>query len=185
MRIVAGRHRGRPLVAPPGLDIRPTSDRAREGLFNVLEHGRIAVDLDGVRVLDAFAGTGALGLEALSRGARHAVFMETARAARRALAENIEACDAEDRTTVLDTDASNPPPADRPADIAFLDPPYASDLLGPALTALDRRGWFHEDSMIVAEMSSGGEAAIPESFEELDRRTYGAARILFLGRPAQ
>lgn len=182
MRIVAGKHRGRPLTAPPGPDIRPTSDRAREGLFNILTHGRIAIDLDDTRVLDAFAGTGALGLEALSRGARHATFIENARGARHALAENIAACGEGDRTKILQADATNPPPTDRPVDIAFVDPPYKAGLVEPALIAFDRRGWFHEDTTIVAEMGSGEAFTPPDFLEEIDRRTYGAAQILFLHR---
>ena len=182
MRIVAGKHRGRPLTAPPGPDIRPTSDRAREGLFNILEHGRIAIDLDDARVLDAFAGTGALGLEALSRGARHAIFIENARVARRTVAENIAACGEADRTTIVDADATNPPPVDRAVDVVFLDPPYGTGLTVPALTALDRRGWFHEDTMIVVEMGANEAITPPDFLEEADRRTYGAAQILFLLR---
>lgn len=188
MRIVAGKHRGRTLSAPPGPDIRPTSDRAREGLFNILDHRWIAIELADTRVLDVFAGTGALGLEALSRGARHATFIENARAARRALAANIEACDETDRTTILEADATAPPPTDRPADIVFLDPPYKAGLLEPALIALERRGWFHEDTLIVAETASNEDFAPPPFLEELDRRKYGAAQVLFLqpvGLPQQ
>ncbi len=182
MRIVAGKHRGRPLAAPPGPDIRPTSNRARESLFNILEHGRIAVELEDARVLDAFAGTGALGLEALSRGARHATFIENARGARRMLAENIAACGEADRATVIGADATNPPPTDRPVDIAFLDPPYRAGLLEPALVALDRRGWLGETTLIVAEMGSAESFTPPSFLEETDRRKYGAAQILFLRR---
>ena len=187
MRIVAGRHRGRPLTAPPGPNIRPTSDRAREGLFNILEHGRIAGEIEGTRVLDAFAGTGALGLEALSRGARHVTFFDNARGARIALANNIAACDEEDRTTVIAVDATKPPPTDRPVDIAFLDPPYKSGLLDPALIALDRRGWLGEATLIVAEFSSAESFTPPNFLEEADFRKYGAAQILFLlrRRPTQ
>lgn len=184
MRIVAGKHRGRPLIVPPGPDVRPTADRAREGLFNILEHGRVAIDLEEARVLDAFAGTGALGLEALSRGAAHATFIENARGARQILAENIATLNETARTKILNTDAANPPPTDRPVDIAFLDPPYKAGLLEPALIALDRRGWFGSETLIVAEMSSD-EIFTPIKFlEEADRRKYGAAQFLFLYRRA-
>ena len=186
MRIVAGRHRGRQLSAPPGPNIRPTADRAREGLFNILEHGRVAaetgIEIDGARVLDAFAGTGALGLEALSRGARHATFIENAREARHTLARNIAACEEEDRTTVIDADATNPPPTDRAVDIVFLDPPYGAGLLEPALAALDRRGWIGDATLVVAEMAADDNFTAPDFLEELDRRRYGAAQILFLIR---
>ncbi len=182
MRIVAGKHRGRPIVAPPGRDIRPTSDRAREGLFNILEHGRIAVDLDGARVLDAFAGTGALGLEALSHGARHATFIENARTARRTLTQNIAACDETENATILDADATVPPPTDRAVDIAFLDPPYKAGLAEPALAMLERRGWFGDETLIVVETGANETLSPPEFLETLDRRKYGAAQIVFLSR---
>lgn len=182
MRIVAGKHRGRPLAAPPGPDIRPTADRAREGLFNILEHGRIAIDLEDARILDAFAGTGALGLEALSRGAAYATFIENARGARQTLSENIAAFDETTRTKIINANATNPPPIDRPVDIAFLDPPYKAGLLEPALIALDRRGWLGEATLIVAEMSSDESFTPPDFLEEADRRKYGAAQILFLRR---
>jgi len=140
------------------------------------------VELEDARVLDAFAGTGALGLEALSRGARHATFIENARGARRMLAENIAACGEADRATVIGADATNPPPTDRPVDIAFLDPPYRAGLLEPALVALDRRGWLGETTLIVAEMGSAESFTPPSFLEETDRRKYGAAQILFLRR---
>lgn len=180
MRIVAGKHRGRPLIAPPGPHIRPTSDRAREGLFNILEYGRSSIGLDDTRVLDAFAGTGALGLEALSRGARHATFIENARATQLTIAKNITACGEVNRTTIIDADATNPPPTDRPVDIAFVDPPYAACLIEPALIALNRLGWFHNETLVVAEMGANETVTLPNFLEEVDRRKYGAARILFL-----
>lgn len=182
MRIVSGKHRGRPFTAPPGPGIRPTSDRAREGLFNILEHGRIAVELDEARILDAFAGTGALGLEALSRGAAHATFIENAGVARQTLAENIASLDETARTTILNVDATNPPPADRPVDIAFLDPPFKAGLLEPALIALERCGWLSEKTLIVAELSSAETFTPPGFLEESGRRKYGAAQVLFLVR---
>jgi 16S rRNA (guanine966-N2)-methyltransferase len=191
LRIVAGKHRGRPLAAPAGKDIRPTSDRAREGLFNILEHGRFAAErnltLEGARVLDAFAGTGALGLEALSRGANHATFIENAREARRTLEQNIATCDENERTEIINTDATKPPPVNRTVDIAFLDPPYKAGMVEPTLTALERRGWFGDDTLIIVETGAGEKMALPNFLEELDRRKYGAAQIIFLARrgPAQ
>lgn len=182
MRLVAGRFRGKPLAAPPGRDIRPTSDRAREGLFNILEHGRNGIDLDGARVLDAFAGTGAVGLEALSRGARHVTFIENARAARLVLNRNIAACGAQDSAVVLEADATSPPPTNRPVGFAFLDPPYRAGLAEPALVALNRRGWFDDDTLIVVETGSAESFTPPDGFEERDRRRYGAAQFVFLSR---
>jgi len=184
LRIVAGSRRGRRLVAPPGRDIRPTGARARETLFNVLTQGRVsraaATPLAGALVLDAFAGTGALGLEALSRGAARVVFMETARAARRALRENIAACAANDDTIVLDADATDPPPAREPVDLAFLDPPYGAALAEPALAALARRGWFADGALIVVETAARDAFAPPERLQEIERRRIGAAQFIFL-----
>jgi len=184
MRITAGRLRGKAIAVPEGRAIRPTADRARESLFNILAHGRVAmahgVVLDGARVLDAFAGTGALGLEALSRGAAHVTFIDNARIAERILERNIAHCGVEESSTLLRADAANPPPAVQPADIAFLDPPYGAGLLGPALTALESLGWFHEKSLIVVEMGVDETFERPGFLDEVDARRYGAARIVFL-----
>ena len=186
LRIVAGKYRGRAIAAPPGANIRPTSDRARESLFNILEHGRIAADLgieiDGARILDAFAGTGALGLEALSRGAKHVTFIENARAARKCLLENLASCDEQENATILDRDAPSPPPTKQTVDIALLDPPYRAGLLKPTLIALNKRGWFSDTTLILAELGSGETFASPDILEEHDRRKYGAAQIVFLSR---
>jgi 16S rRNA (guanine966-N2)-methyltransferase len=150
MRIVGGRWRGRALLAPPGTATRPTSDRVRQALFDMLWHapwgGRAAVE--DAHVLDAFAGTGALGLEALSRGAAHATFMETAAPARTVLRRNVAAMDAPGR--VLDMDATAPSPGS-PCNLVFLDPPYRRNLVPLALTALTRTGWIAPDALIVAE----------------------------------
>src|SRR3954469_15730837 len=127
MRIVGGRHRGRKLIAPPGDTVRPTSDRAREALFNILSHGRFAASglpFAGQPVLDAFSGTGALGLEALSRGASAAVVFETEREALTALRRNIAALGEEDSIHIVAGDATRPPRAAMRCAVAFLDPPY-------------------------------------------------------------
>src|SRR5271168_3784908 len=144
MRIAAGRHRGRRLLAPPGETVRPTSDRARQALFNILSHGQLAaegVPFAGAAVLDAFAGTGALGLEALSRGAAQAVFIEQDREALAALRQNIAAFGEGDRARIVPGDATRPPRALSACELAFLDPPYRSGLATAALTALDAAGW--------------------------------------------
>ena len=126
MRIIAGTHRGRVLGAPEGRAVRPTSERAREALFDILAHARFAERelIEGARVLDAFAGTGALGLEALSRGAAQASFMESDRAARTRLQANVKALGEERRASILAVDALHPPRAGAPCDLVFLDPPY-------------------------------------------------------------
>lgn len=186
MRIVGGRLRGKQLIVPAGPAVRPTADRAREALFNILEHGRAAAQLEfalrGARVLDAFAGTGAMGLEALSRGAAHVTFIENGHVARRALEQNIAACKAGADTELLNADATNPPPAAGPVDLALLDPPYGADLLVPALKALERRGWFHGKTLIVAECGAREGFAPPPFLRELDKRRYGAARFALLCR---
>jgi 16S rRNA (guanine966-N2)-methyltransferase len=184
MRIIAGRHRGRELAAPAGRDIRPTSDRARQALFNILEHGAFAAagsPVAGRNVLDAFAGTGACGLEALSRGAAHATFMEPARAARTALISNISRLDEAARSRILAVDATDPPPAAAPCALALLDPPYGSGAGVPALAALAGRGWLAPGALAVLEVAARETVAPPSDFEILDERVYGAARLVFLG----
>lgn len=191
MRIVAGKHRGRALQAPEGLEVRPTADRAREALFNILAHKGFRADgLSPVRdaiVLDAFAGTGALGLEALSRGAAHVTFMETDRRAVAAIRANVAALREEARTSLREADATRPPaapPAGRtaPCTLVFLDPPYGRGLGAPALTALAARGWIAEDAICVIELEAKEPFAPPEGFTQLDERRYGKARLVFLTR---
>jgi len=182
MRIVAGKHRGRRLAAPPGETVRPTSERARAALFNILAHARFAAPLafESARVLDAFAGTGAFGLEALSRGARFATFIESGRAARDALAANIRMLGEESRTRVLAADATQPPRADGPCDLVFLDPPYRSGLAAPALQALAAAGWLAPGALVVVELAARQPFAAPEGYALLDERRYGAGKIIFL-----
>jgi 16S rRNA (guanine966-N2)-methyltransferase len=182
MRIVGGRHRGRALVAPPGRDIRPTSDRAREALFNILSHGEHAGVLPDAVVLDAFAGTGAFGLEALSRGAEEAYFLENARPALDALRRNIDALGETARAHVRSADATRPPPAPKPASLAFLDPPYRSGLGPAALAALAIAGWLSGDALAIIEISAKEAFEPPPGFEVDDERRYGAARLVFLRR---
>ena len=182
MRIVAGKHRGRRLAAPPGSAVRPTSERAREALFNILAHGRFGPRpiYEDARVLDAFAGTGAFGLEALSRGTRFATFIEKDRAARDALAANVKALREDARCRILAADATAPPRADGPYELAFLDPPYRTDLATPALTALATSGWFAPAALVIVEQAARSDLALPEGFELLEERRYGAGRLVFL-----
>jgi len=176
MRIVAGAWRGRALSGPRGEATRPTADRVRQAMFDRLMHapwaGRTAID--GARVLDAFAGTGALGLEALSRGAATATFLETGRAALTALRANIAACRAEGRCTVLAVDALRPP-AGQACGLLFLDPPYGQGLITPALAALHAAGWVAPDALIVAEI--GRDDPLPRP-DPVDDRVHGAARVV-------
>jgi 16S rRNA (guanine966-N2)-methyltransferase len=179
MRIVAGIWRGRALAAPPGRTTRPTADRVRQALFDMLLHapwaGRDRVA--GARVLDGFAGTGALGLEALSRGAGHCTFFETDRAALVALRGNIAACGATDAATIRMTDVTRPPRATHPCDLLFLDPPYGKGLPDRALAALEQAGWIAPNALVVIE--TGADEAPPDAVrgEMLAERRHGAARI--------
>ncbi len=185
MRIVAGRHRGRRLLAPLGETVRPTSDRAREALFNILSHGQLAgegIPFAEAAVLDAFAGTGALGLEALSRGAADAVFIEQDREALAILRQNIAALGEDARSRIVSGDATRPPRAPLACALAFLDPPYRSGRAAAALTALDAAGWLTPDALAVVELATREELTPPAGFFLLDERVYGAARLLFLRR---
>ena len=176
MRIVAGAWRGRALAAPPGDATRPTADRVRQALFDRLTHapwaGRAVIE--GASVLDAFAGTGALGLEALSRGAAHATFIERDRTALATLRANIAACRAEAQCTVLAADALRPPPGP-PCGLLFLDPPYGAGLVAQAVAALAAAGWARTGTLIVAEL---GRDDPPPVEQPLDDRSQGAARIM-------
>jgi 16S rRNA (guanine966-N2)-methyltransferase len=183
MRIVAGSHRGRRLLAPPGAVVRPTSDRAREAMFNVILHGGFVGEGDPfaeARVLDAFAGTGAVGLEALSRGAAEAVFIERARDAVTILRKNIATLGEEARSRVIVGDATHPPHAVSGCTVVFIDPPYRSGLVLPALQALTAAGWFAPHALAVVEHAAREEFAPPFGFTLLDERVYGAARLVFL-----
>ncbi|MBS0295282.1 MAG: 16S rRNA (guanine(966)-N(2))-methyltransferase RsmD [Proteobacteria bacterium] len=184
MRIISGRFKGKTLKAPDGQATRPTSDRARQAVFNILEHAAWSPGLHGRRVIDLFAGSGALGLEALSRGAAFCLFVETDEAARGAIRENVEAMGLFGETRVHRRDATDlgPRPASAgPAfDLAFLDPPYHKGLGERALASLSADGWLAPGALVVFERGSDEpEPALP-GFERLDARDYGAARVLFL-----
>ena len=184
LRIVGGRHRGRRIEAPEGLEVRPTADRAREALFNILEHGQRRKDgaspLVGARVLDAFAGSGALGLEALSRGAAHATFMDNSAVARAAIRDNAKALGESANVTILQADATKPRTAAAACDVVFLDPPYGSSLGAAALIALAERGWVAQGALCSIETGAREELAPPPGFEIVDQRRYGKAKINLL-----
>lgn len=174
MRIVGGRHRGRRLAAPGGRTIRPSSDRLREALFNILAHGDFP-DMEGAHVLDAFAGTGAFGLEALSRGAARATFIDRDISWVRRNAEEL----GEVGAVPIAGDVLSPPRADEPARIAFLDPPYGLGLAAPALGALRTAGWIGPATCAIVEIGCGETLDAP-GFSTVRQRDYGAARLLFL-----
>ena len=184
MRIVAGEFRGKAIKAPAGAATRPTSDRAREAVFNILEHAPWSRGLRGARVIDLFAGSGALGLEALSRGAAFCLFVETDEAARGAIRENVEAMGLFGRSRVHRRDATQlgvRPGADGPAfDLALLDPPYGKGLGETALARLAEGGWLAAGATAVAERGAGEPPLAAAGYEVLDERRYGAARVWFL-----
>ena len=184
MRIVSGSFRGRALAAPQGQATRPTSDRARQAIFNILEHAAWSPGVRDARVIDLFAGSGALGFEALSRGAAFCLFVETDEAARGAIRENVEAMGLFGATRVHRRDATDlgvRPGADGPAfDLAFLDPPYASGLGEAALGKLAAGGWLAPGATVVFERGAAEPDFDIQGFEPLDVRDYGAARVAFL-----
>ncbi len=183
MRIVAGQHRGRSLVVPQGTTTRPTSDRAREALFNILEHSGLSENgslIVGARVLDGFAGTGALALEALSRGASHATLFEQNRDALACLRQNIAILGEIDRCRVITGDLRLPPRAPSACQLGFLDPPYRQGLLEPSLIALSNAGWVDDNAVVVVELGANEVFATPPGFTIMDRRVYSAAQLLFL-----
>ena len=183
MRIVGGRLRGLKLAALGKGDaarhLRPTHDRVRESLFNLLEHGGFGDPVPGAVVLDAFAGTGALGLEALSRGAVHVAFIEDGRVAQGLLAENIAKAKAEDVTRVIRRSALRPgAPSGEAATLVFLDPPYGKGLGAKALKRLRDEGWIAPGALIVWEESKEQDA--PDGFRHIETRRYGDTALTML-----
>ena len=185
MRIVGGRLRGKVLADVGAGDaaahLRPTTDRVRENLFNLLTNGRDGDLVRGARVLDLFAGTGALGLEALSRGAVQATFVDNGAAARALLRENISACAAQGITKVFRKDVRQIGPAREACDLIFLDPPYGAGLGEAVLPILRNEGWLAPGATIVWEEEAP--PIIPAPFETLDQRSYGNTTITLLRHP--
>ena len=184
MRIVAGSLKGRSIVTPEGQGTRPTSDRARQAVFNVLEHAAWAEPLEGMRVMDLYAGSGALGFEAISRGAAFALFVETDEEARGAIRENADAFHVMGRTRVhrrSAIDLGARPRSDGEAfDLAFLDPPYRKGLGELTLQRLLEGQWLQPGAFVVFERGSDEPEIDTPGYERLDARDYGAARVLFL-----
>ena len=179
MRIIAGQHRGLQLASVGQGDtdahLRPTSDRVRESLFNILSHyGQPS----GARVLDLFAGTGALGLEALSRGATHVTYVENGRAGQKLILENLTKARRTQDATILKSDATSLPPAKVPCNLVFLDPPYGKALGEQALASASAQGWLSEDALVVWEESAPMYA--PQGFTLEDQRKYGSTVITLL-----
>lgn len=181
MRIVGGEFRGRRLAAigkgDAGAHLRPTTDRTRESLFNILTGGKFDIELDGARVLDLFAGSGALGLEALSRGAVHVTFVDSGRAAQKLVRENVSTLGVRDRTKLLICDVAKLPATDAAVDLIFLDPPYGKSLIAPSLARTASQGWVGPETLIVAE---DNERANADGLTILDQRRMGETWLTFL-----
>lgn len=186
MRIIGGTLKGRTLRTPDGQGTRPTSDRARESLFNILAHADWAPALEGARVIDAFAGSGSLGFEAISRGAAFCLFVETEAAARGCIRDNVEAFQLFGNTRVHRRSATDlgPKPAGvgAPFNLVFLDPPYRMSLVPLALSQLVTGEWLAPDALVVAETGSDEPGLTLAGWDTIDSRIYGAARVSFLRR---
>ena len=180
MRIVGGKFRGRALKGPSSDAIRPTADRLRESIFNILAHA-YADPVSDARVLDLFAGTGALGIEAMSRGARFALFVEDAADARALIRENVEAFALPGVTRLFRRDATNLGEAKpvEPFDLVFCDPPYGHGFAEKALASARAGGWLAPGALIVVEEETGVFKS-PAGFEEIERRAYDDTEIVFL-----
>ncbi|NDV99173.1 16S rRNA (guanine(966)-N(2))-methyltransferase RsmD [Salipiger sp. PrR002] len=185
MRIIAGDWRGRPLTAvgkgDPGAHLRPTTDRVRESLFNMLGGGRFGEPFEEAVVLDLFAGTGALSFEALSRGAASATLVDDGRIAQKLIKQNIRLLGCADRARLMSCNATRLPPAEAQATLVFLDPPYGLNLGAKALEAARAQGWLAPGALIVWEESSPQDA--PEGFAPLDTRRYGDTTVTLLEAP--
>jgi 16S rRNA (guanine966-N2)-methyltransferase len=181
MRIVGGRLGGRTLAGPKSQAIRPTSDRLRESLFNILAHGH-GDPVTGARVLDLFAGTGALGLEAVSRGAGFALLIDDGTEARALMRQNVEALGLGGVTRIFRRDATKLGPVHplEPFSLVFLDPPYRQGLAERALVSLRTSGWLVPEALIVVEEATDADFRAPEGFAEVDRRRYDDSEFVFL-----
>jgi 16S rRNA (guanine966-N2)-methyltransferase len=183
MRIVSGSFRGKTLAAPQGEATRPTSDRARQAIFNILEHAAWSNGVRDARVIDLFAGSGALGFEALSRGAAFCLFVETDTAARGAIRENVEALGQFGTTRVHRRDATDlgvrPSGDGPPFELAFLDPPYAKGLGEVAMAKLSEGSWLAPGAIVVFERGASEPDLSVPGYTALDVRDYGAARVCF------
>ncbi len=180
MRIVGGRFKGRGLAAPRTQAVRPTSDRLRETIFNVLAHA-YEDPVTGARVLDLFAGTGALGFEALSRGAGYALFVDDSAEGRGLLRANIDTLGVAGVTKVFRRDATKLGDAhpNAPFSLIFCDPPYGRGLAPLALASARAGGWLATDALVVVEEEAGADDLVPDGFETLERRDYGDTQVVF------
>lgn len=182
MRIVGGEHRGKRIVSPATRNTRPTSDRVRESIFNILEHGVEGFTIEGTRVLDLFAGTGALGLEALSRGARFVQFVEDASAARGAIRQNADSLGLIGKCKIWRRDASRLGACapQSPFDLVFADPPYGKGLAAKALASLVDGGWLAPTAVVVVEESRAAAFSLPKELQIVTERDYADTKVSIL-----
>jgi 16S rRNA (guanine966-N2)-methyltransferase len=182
VRIIGGKFRGQILAAPSGRNTRPTADRVREAIFNILSHGTAAVTIEGARVLDLFAGTGALGLEALSRGARFCQFVDDRAEARGVIRRNADALGVIGQCKIWRRDATRLGPCgpQPPYDLAFIDPPYGKSFGQKALRSLIEGGWLAKDGIAVLEESTRSEIEMPKAMMQTDERVYGDTKVVFI-----
>ena len=185
MRVTAGTYRGRALAEPADNRVRPTSDKVRQAIFNLLAHNAYGIDLEGAKVIDLFAGTGALGIEALSRGAAFVMFVEEAAESRALIRTNVEALNLTGVTKIWRRDACALGPlgagAGGPFDLAFLDAPYRKGLTARALASLVEGGWLAPGALAVAETAEDEALEAPAGLSSLDRRVYGETAIHIFG----
>ncbi len=188
MRITGGEFRGRPLAEPPDNRVRPTSDKVRQAIFNILAHNDFGFDLEGAAVVDLFAGTGALGLEALSRGASFALFVDDSAESRALIRTNVETLNLTGATKIWRRDATLLGPmaagAGGPFALAFLDAPYRKGLSEKALASLAAGGWLSAGALAIAETAADETLTAPDGFRTLDLRRYGETAIHILGASA-
>ena len=188
LRITGGEFRGRALAEPPDNRVRPTSDKVRQAIFNILAHNDFGFELEGAKVVDLFAGTGALGLEALSRGASFALFVDDSAESRALIRSNVEALNLTGATKIWRRDATALGPlgagAGGPFTLAFLDAPYRQGFSAKALASLAENGWLGTGALAIAETAADETLSVPESYRLLDTRSYGETAIHILGASA-
>lgn len=182
MKITGGKFKGHTLATPGGRDTRPTSERVRQAIFNILAHGRSGMAIEGARVLDLFAGTGALGLEALSHGARFCQFVDDDAAARGTIRRNADALGVTGVCKIWRRDATRlgPNSPQPPFDLVFIDPPYGKGLGQATLISLVDGGWLAPRAVAVLEESARATVVLPERLETEDERVYGDTKVTFL-----
>jgi 16S rRNA (guanine966-N2)-methyltransferase len=183
LRIIAGKHRGRPIGRPPSVITRPTMDRVRESIFNMLTHSDIENKIEYIQdayVLDAFAGSGALGIEALSRGAKFIYFFDKNTRALATVRENVWSIGESETTKIMKADAAKPPKAPHPMGLVLLDPPFGKNLVALSLPELLKTGWIDQDTLIVAEIAAREDLKLPKNFAIVCEKTYGTAQVFFI-----